>query len=500
VTHNIWSQKWGFFDGSPENFNIAHECVDRHPGDRTAIRIKFDDGKREVYTFKEISRLTSQFANMLERIGVDKKEPVAIMLPPSLEFYVSLLGTIKRGAVAIPCSPLFGLEALAFRIKDSGANTLIANKEQIKLIDLNLVSHLIVSEEVGKMIQGESEYYETGTSADDPALVQYSSGTTGTPKSVICKHKAIVVQAPLLVYLKDESYFCPSSPAWGHGIWYGTIGPLIFGTSIGVYSGKFNPEVVLEALEEFEVTVIAAAPTVYRMLINSGKIDNYTLRLKMLLYTGEFMEKELTRFLLKEFDAPIIGAYGSTELGPILLSSVTKLDDPKLGSLGMSLPGLKVAVLDEEGNELPPGEVGQISVWRKGRWLKAGDAAYIDEDGYFWYKGRVDDIIISGGYTIGPDEIENVLLKHPAISEVGVIGVPDKERGKIVKAIIKLNPGFEPTEELKKRLKDYIKGRLSKHEYPRKIEFVKQLPKTADGKIKRKELREREPSVDYNTG
>ena len=489
------NKKWRFFDGNAENFNITHECVDCHIGKGTAIRIKFDDGKKKIYTFKELSRLSSQFANMLERINVKKTEKVAIMLQPSLEFYVSLFGTMKRGAVAIPFSPLFGSEAIEFRIKDSGANTLIINKEKSELVEPNLVSNLIISEEIQEMLQNEDESYETNTSAEDPAVIQYSSGTTGTPKSVLYKHKTITVQAPILTVLKNVSYFCPSSPSWGHGIWYGTIGPLIFGTAIGAYSGKFNTEILLEALEEFEVTVLSAIPTVCRMIMKSGKIDNYKLKVRMIIFTGEYLEEELIRFLLKKLNITSISSYGSTELGPLLVSIVSKHDDPKIGSLGTPIPGVKVAVLDKKGNELPPGKMGQIAVWRRGKWIRAGDVAYVDEDGYFWYKGRIDDVIISAGYTIGPDEIEKNLLKHPAVSEVGIIGVPDKERGSIVKAIINLNPNFKPTEELKEQLKDYVKSNLSKHEYPRKIEFVKELPKTADGKIKRKELREREEAM-----
>ncbi|MCP4602541.1 MAG: acyl-CoA synthetase [Proteobacteria bacterium] len=494
---SLWDSKWSFFDGNPDDFNIAYECIDRHPGENTAIRIKFDDGRSEIYTFGQISELTSQFANMLEKAGVEKGERVAIMLPPSVEFYVCLFGTIKRGAVAIPFSPLFGPDAIEFRIKDSSAKTLIITKEKNQLIDSSMVSRLILSEDLMGMIKDEGKDYKVATNANDLAVMQYSSGTTGSPKSVEYRHKTITVQAPLMSFMKDEVNFCPSSPAWGHGIWYGTIGPLISGTAIGSYSssGRFKPEILLEALEEFGVTVLSAAPTIFRLIKKSGKIDDYKIDLNLITYTGEYMEKELAQFIAEKFDVTIIGAYGTTELGPILINFISGPDDSALGALGRPLPGSKVAVLDDDEKELPPNEVGQIGIWRKDKWNKAEDAAYVDEDGCFWYKGRVDDVIISSGYTIGPDEIENVFITHPAVAEVGVIGTADKDRGTVVKAIVCLNPGYEPGDDLKEQFKDYIKTRLSRHEYPRIIEFIDELPKTADGKIKRKELRKREESL-----
>ncbi len=488
------SERWGVFDGDRNNLNITHECIDRHPKETTAIRLKFDDGKRETYTFRELSCLTSQFAYALEKLGVNEGDAIAIVLDPSLEFYVSLFGILKRGAVVVPCSPLFGPEAIEYRVSKSSAKIVIINREKANLIRGGLVPHLITAEELPELIKNEGKHYQPNTSADTPAFMQFSSGTTGAPKAVPYQHRAVTLTA---VHVKfgvgfrdDDRYFCPSSPAWGHGIWYGTVGPLIFGNAIGAYSGKFDPETFLEALEEFEITNLFATPLVYRRIMNCGKLDNYKLKLRRLTYTGGGLDMDVIQYFQDRLGLIVQSAYGSTEVGVILLDYA--FDDWKVkpGSLGKPLPGVKVAVIDENGEELPQGQIGQVAEWYKDGWVKLGDAAYVDGDGYFWYKSRIDDIIISAGYTIGPLEVEGVIMKHPAVREVAVIGSPDKERGQIVKAFI--IPNREPSEELKREVQEFVKMRLSKHEYPREIEFVNELPKTPDGKIKRQELREYE--------
>lgn len=496
-----WSERWEVFDRSRENLNIAYECVDRHPKEKTAIRLKFDDGRREVYTFGEFSRLVSQFANMLERRGINTGNRVAIILNPSLEYYVSFFGALKRGAVAVPCYALLGSEGIEYRLRESTSKMAIVSKERANLVNPGLVSHLIVAEELQELIQGEDEHYRTNTSADTLAVIQFSSGTTGLPKQVLYSHAAISVTA---VYTKfwlglrdDDKYMCTSSPAWGHGIWYGTVGPMIFGNSIGAYHGKFNPEVFLGALEEFEITNVSAIPRVYRMIMDCGKLDNYRLKLRYLSYTGSAMDMEVTQYFLDKLGLLIHSNYGNTEAGPIVIDYAFDDYKPKLGSAGKPMLGAKMGVIDEEGNELPPRKVGEITVWRKGKWKLIGDFGYFDKDGYFWPKGRSDDIIKSSGFRIGPFEIENVLEKHPAVEKAAVVGNPDKERGEIVKAFIVTNR--EPSEELKLEIKEFVRAKLSMHEYPREIEFIKEIPETPDGKIKRKELKERERAKKFHT-
>jgi acetyl-CoA synthetase len=489
-----WSDRWEIFDGNRENFNIAHECIDRHSKEKIAIRIKFDDGKREVYTFGEISRLTSQFANMLEGYGIDKGDRVSIVLKPALEFYVSLFGTLKRGAIVVPGFPLFGPEAIEFRIRNSDAKMLITTEEKATVINSDIVSRIVTSEDLQKLIRNEDECYNPNTSANDLAVIQFSSGTTGAPKPVPYAHKSLALTGVTVKFgvglRDDDNFFCPSSPAWGHGIWYGTMGPLAFGNAVGAYSGKFNPELFLEALDEFEITNVSATPMVYRLVMNCGKIDEYQLKVRRLTYTGATMQIDVIRYLQEKLGVVPHSFYGTSELGVIALDYAFKDWKVKAGSIGKPMLGLKVAVIDENENELSPGQVGRVAILRKGNWIRLGDAAYIDEDGYFWYVSRVDDVIKSAGYTIGPLEIEQVLRKHPSVLEAAVVGSPDRERGEIVKAFIVTKD--KPSIRLKQEIQQFVKTRLSKHEYPREVEFVTYIPKTIDGKIKRKELRKRE--------
>ena len=245
-----WSERWALFDGSKEHFNIAHECLDRHPKDHIAVRIKFEDGETQTYTFGEMSRWTSQFANLLVGLGIGEGERIAILLQPTAAFYVSMFGIFKRGAVVVPCSPLFGSEAVNFRLEKSDAKAIVTSKEQEKLIDPELARKLglrfIFVEDLMDKLKKESGSFTPQTHANTLAMMQFSSGTTGAPKSVLYRHGAITVGAVTMKFgngiTPDDIYFCPSSPAWGHGIWYGTISPLIFGISIGTFSGRFSAE------------------------------------------------------------------------------------------------------------------------------------------------------------------------------------------------------------------------------------------------------------------
>ena len=239
---------------------------------------------------------------------------------------------------------------------------------------------------------------------------------------------------------------------------------------------------------------MAAISSHYRLIMETGKADKYNLKLKKISYTGEPMTRELVDLIRQTWGITPYTQYGTTEVGPITMDYQAFKDYVvKPGSLGRPMiGGVKVAIIDEEDNELPPGEVGQVAQWRNDKWIKVGDSAYVDEDGYFWYVSRIDDVIISAGYTIGPIEVERGLMKHPGVEECGVVGSPDERRGQIVKAFIKLREGFEPTENLAKEIQEFVKTNLSKHEYPGEIEFIDELPRTPDGKIKRKVLKERE--------
>lgn len=486
-----FKESWEVFSGNPERFNIAYECVDRHDPQKTAIRIKFANGDAEVYSFEEISRLSGQLANYLKNKGIKKGERVAVLLFPSIEFYMSFFGVMKLGAVVVPCFPLFGEEAIEFRLTNSNAQAIITTHDMSGLFKKDAVSQVFYIDELLDTIKKEDSQCPVSTSANDLALIQYSSGTTGRPRAIEYKHIAATLTAVNMKFglgiTDTDKYFNPSSPAWGFGIWYGTVGPLIFGNAVGAYSGKFDVEKLLEALEQFEITNLAATPLVFRMVMTSGKLDNYKLNIRKMSYTGGPIDLDTLKYFQAKTGHVPKSIYGSTEVGSILVEYHFKDVKTKLGSLGLPMVGVKVGVIDENDNELPPGKLGDMAVLRKGKWIRVGDAAYVDDDGYFWHKGRSDDIIISAGYTIGPSEIEDVLIRHPDIEKVAVIGVPDKERGEIVKAIIV--PKTKPGDELKKDIQEFVKTRLSKHEYPREIEFVEEIPSTPDGKIQRNELK-----------
>lgn len=485
-----WEDRWELFEGCRQDFNIAHECVDRYKEEGKALRIKKGDGSNEIYSYNELSCLTSQFANALENIGIEEGERVAVMLHPSVEFYMCLFGTIKRGAIAVPGSPLFGPEGAKMRL--SGDKALITTQNIIDNINVD-VPNLFTPSKVQDLIHGEDDSYETAnTVADDIAMIQYSSGTTGEPKPVEYPHKSLataIIPAILCIGMEDDDrYFNPSPPSWGFGVWYGTICPLGMGVGVGTYSGKFQVEGILEALEDFRINNFSAVPTVLRKIIQSDiDLTDYDLEIDKLSYTGGALDKEDFIELKEKFGVPTAGMYGSTEVG-VILADYLGFDDWKFkpGSLGKPLPGVRVAILDDEDNKLEPGKVGEISVKRRGEWIRVGDLGEKDEEGYFWHKRRADDVIISSGYTIGPREVEEPLKELPEVKEIVVVGIPDEERGEVVKAFIRTD--LNQSDELKSKIKNFAREKISKHAYPREIEFVEDFPRTESGKIKKREL------------
>jgi acetyl-CoA synthetase len=264
----------------------------------------------------------------------------------------------------------------------------------------------------------------------------------------------------------------------------------MFGIPTGTRSGKFEPERILEALEEFKVNNITLSPTAGRKIMSAKDFEKYVIGVQKISYTGEHMDLDTFNEVKKKFNVAACGLYGSTEVGVIIANFAGFRDwKVKPESLGKPMLGLEVAVIDEKDNVLPPNIVGDIAVKLRDKWVRVGDSGLADEDGYFWYKGRSDDVIKSSGYRIGPEEVESILNKHEAVLESAVIGVPDKVRGQVVKAFIQLKPGYEPNDELKESIQMLSKEKLSKYSYPREMEFINEIPKTMDGKIKRKSLR-----------
>lgn len=491
-----WEMLFKLFDGDESWLNITHECIDRHVKKGVAIRIKFSDGHTESYSFGSISLWSSRFANFLERSGVKKGDRVALMLEPSFEFYMTLFGAMKRGAIAVPLFTLFGPEGIEQRLKDAKPKLLVTEKEIGKRVPNDVVPEIV---ETGplflKAVKDQPDVYRPQTSSSDLAVFQYTSGTTRQfPEAIKHTHRSCVTLMLAALFglglREGDRYFCPSSPAWGHGLWHGTISPLALGISTGTYSGKFREEKFLEALEEFEITNVAAAATVFRRIKNSGLSGKYRFQIEKVSYTGEPMDSGTFSFIEETFGVKPCSMYGTTEIGVILANFPGFMDwVVKPGSLGKPVPGWEVGIIDEKGSLLPPGIVGEIAVKRREEWFRAKDAGMMDEDGYFWHKGRSDDVIISAGWTISAVEIEDCLMKNPEVMEAAVIGVPDSDRGHIVKAFVRV---INEREGLDKELQEHVRMRLSMHEYPREIEFLKELPKTPAGKVNRDFLRKRE--------
>jgi acetyl-CoA synthetase len=486
---------WELFDGDRRALNIAHECVDRHvPSGRIAVRVAHAGGRDETVSFAELSAWSARFAHGLAERGVERGDRVAIMLEPSLAFYAALFGAIKRGAIAVPLFTLFGPDGVRLRVADCTPRLLITNREKADTARAAGVETLVADESFLAALAAYPDRYDARSTPDELAVFQYTSGTTRElPAAVRHTHRAIVVLMAAALYgtgiRPGDRFFCPSSPAWGHGLWHGTLAPLALGVTTGTMAGKFDPLRMLRALEEYEVTTLSAAATHFRMLKTSGAAARYRHAIRKLSFTGEPMDSGTRQFVEETYGVAVCSMYGTTEVGVILADYPGAADyRVKPGALGKPVPGVRVQVHRPDGSAAAPNEPGEITVWRRGEWLATKDRGHVDEDGYFFHAGRADDVIISAGWTMSAVEIEDVLLAHPDVREAAVIGVADALRGHVVKAFVVSarngDDGFA------RELQDFTRTRLSQHEYPRQVAFVSELPRTPAGKVNRKALRD----------
>ena len=496
--HCSSSALWALFDGDKARFNITTECVDRHASeDREAIIVAQAGGGDDIIRFAELSRDAARFAHLLASLGIGPGDRVAIMLEPCRAFYVALFGTLKRGAIAVPLFTLFGPDGLRLRVEDCNPSLLVTSADKAPIAaGLAGLQVLLADDGFAARLAAYPDSFEASTRADDVALFQYTSGTTRElPEAVVHTQRAIVTLMLAALYgsglRPGDRFFCPSSPAWGHGLWHGTLAPLALGITIGAFAGRFDAERLLQALEAHRFTNLAAAATHYRMIRNSGVASRYRHSLQKLSFTGEPLDSETADFIHAHFGLEACSMYGTTEIGVVLVSYPGAPDFVvKRGSLGKPVPGVKMEVQDVAGQPCAPGVVGEMKVWRRDGWIPTRDLGRIDEDGYFWHAGRADDVIISAGWTMSAVEIEDSILKHPAVLEAAVIGVPDELRGQIPKAfVVAREPG---TEALALAIQQLVRSRLSQHEFPRQVAFVDALPKTPAGKINRKVLREQQ--------
>ncbi|MDO6414951.1 AMP-binding protein [Sphingomonas sp. BIUV-7] len=498
-THAGSAALWELFDGDRDRLNIAHECITRHADGsrRPAVRIAHADGRDEILSFDEISAGAARFAHWLEAEGVRPGDRIAFMLEPSLPFYVCLFGAMQTGAISVPLFTLFGPDALRLRVDDCTPKILITNSEKAEMArGMDGIRVVVADEGLLDVIAEYPSSYAPRSKADDLAVFQYTSGTTRElPEAVRHTHRSLVTLMFAALYgtgiRPGDEFFCPSSPAWGHGLWHGTLAPLGLGVTTGTFAGRFDPVRLMQALSDHKITNMSAAATHYRMMKNSGAAGDFTFHFRKLSYTGEPIDPGTLDFIDRYFKVPACSMYGTTEIGVVLVNYPGAADfTVKPGSLGKAVPGQVLQAQRPDGTPSAPGEIGELMLWRRNRWETTKDLAKIDADGYFYHCGRADDVIISAGWTMSAVEIENTLLKHPDVQECAVIGAPDATRGLVAKAFV-VSPRA-PSDAFVKELQSFTRERLAQHEFPRIVEFVSELPKTPAGKVHRKILRDRE--------
>ena len=527
-----------FEDGK---LNIAYNCIDRHVenknGDKVALLFTSADGDKEKYTFADLKVQTDTFANVLVNNGVEKGDRVFLFLPPVPERYVAFLGTLKTGAIAGTMFSAFQEMALLDRLSNSEAKVVITNavlfpriekiwKELPHLEKVIIVERGSIDQPKGEKIvyYGEemkkaSPMFDTmHMEPDDYSYMLYTSGTTGKPKGVMHSHydilQAIMTTKYVLDLHEDDIYWCTADLGWVTGVVYGTLGPWGLGVTQVLYEGRFSPEIWYTLLQDYKVTIWYSAPTAIRLLMGSPvQPKDYDLSsLRHLYSVGEPLNPEAIWWGLEKFGLAFHDTWWQTELGGISITNFPTMDI-KPGSMGKPLPGVKAAIIDDEGRELESGQEGNLallsstvsslmkSIWKNeekfnsyfiDKWYVSGDRAVRDRDGYYWFIGRADDVINTSGERVGPFEVESALVEYPDVIEAGVIGKPDMVRGEIIKAFVVVKPGVVQDEALIKKLQAHVKKHLAGHAYPREIAFIDKLPKTRSGKIMRRVLKAKE--------
>ena len=518
--------------------NMAYECIDRHvddgKGDKIALNYK-DNERQEQYTFSDIQHLSNQAANVLvEHANVQKGDRVFIFMPRTPELYFAFLGILKVGAIVGPLFEAFMEKAVTDRLANSEAKVVITTNKLLHRIPQEKLPHLkkiiIVDDDVSddyidfnKLMQSASTSFNiTWLQRDDGLILHYTSGSTGQPKGVLHVQQAMLLHYITGKYVLDlqenDVYWCTADPGWVTGTSYGIFAPWLNGVTNCIAGGRFTPEQWYKMIEAFKVTIWYTAPTALRMLMSAGDdiVQKYNLStLRSILSVGEPLNPEVIKWAKSAYGKRVLDTWWMTETGGHMIVNYPAMD-VKLGSMGKPIPGVEAAIIDDEGNELPANRMGNLAIkkgwpsmmyeiWDNpekyrsyfiGDWYISGDSAYKDEDGYFWFQGRVDDVIMTAGERVGPFEVESQLVEHEAVAEAGVIGKPDPVRGEIIKAFVALRQGYEPTDDLKEDIKKYVKEGLSAHAAPREIEFRDKLPKTRSGKIMRRVLKAWELNLD----
>jgi acetyl-CoA synthetase len=499
----------------PERYNIAADVCDKHPADKLAMLWESYTGEQREVRWGELQELSRRFANVLAEHGVQRGDRVAMLLPPRPETAAAFFGTYTSGAILLSMSVLYGDEGIRHRITDSQAKVLVTDAANADRVDPALVEHVIVLDR--ELLDRASPDFEAvDTAADDPAQLYYSSGTTGLAKGIVHAHRYLLAHQEFL-YCHDvrdgERFHGMGEWAWAAGI-APLLGPWRHGAVQAVYQreGGFKPHEQLDFLSRHEVTNVFTTPTAMRAMMSIEDAGTrYPQRFRVVCSAGEPLNPEAIRWFREQYGLTVLDYYGLTESYPLVANY--PFMEVREGSMGRVMPGWDVQILGEDERPIAEGERGEICLrarsnphyplgyWNQpqdseevfgGEWFHTKDAASQDEDGYVWYEGRADDVIISAGYRIGPFEVESACLEHPAVAEAAVVASPDLVRGSVVKAFVVLAEGHEASDELGSEIGRFVRERHSAYAYPRRVEFVDDLPKTLTGKIRRIELRQGE--------
>ncbi|GAA0439103.1 acetate--CoA ligase [Lentibacillus halophilus] len=526
--------------------NMAYEAIDRHAEnpakkDKTALLYSSPE-REEAVTFEELRQQSNQFANVLKKHHVEKGDRIFLFLPRSPEFYAVFFGIMKTGAIAGPLFEAFMEQAVRDRLQDSQASMLVTTPDLLDRVpqeDLpDLEKIVLVGENnetsdkyidyASEMKEASSEFAMEWVDLEDGMLIHYTSGSTGKPKGVYHVHHAMIQHYQTAEWVldlrEDDVYWCTADPGWVTGTSYGIFAPWLHGVTNVVRGGRFSPDAWYGTIEQYNVSVWYTAPTALRKLVSAGEdpVKRHDLSsLRHVLSVGEPLNPEVITWGMQAFNLRIHDTWWMTETGAQLIVNLPSLEI-RPGSMGKPIPGIEASIVDNEGNEVPPYQMGNLAIkapwpammrtiWQRPEkfesyfingWYVSGDSAYQDEDGYFWFQGRLDDVINTSGERVGPFEVESKLIEHSAVAEAGVIGKPDPERGEIVKAFITLNEGYQESEELLEEIRQFIKTGLSAHAAPRELEVKEGIPKTRSGKIMRRLLRSQElglPTGDTST-
>ncbi len=523
----------------PEYYNFAFDVVDKWAEDRTKLALVWSNTTGKLikkYSFWDISNMSNKFANVLLSLGIKKGDNVIVMVPRIVEWYAVILGLNKVGAVALPAPNILMPEDIKYRIKKSDSVMVIASASNAGKVDeackdgCNTLKYkMVIDGDAENWLSFENQMDKASsklskddiqpTKATDPMLIYFTSGTTKYPKMVMHEQSYALAHIVTAKYWHDlkptDLHWTISDTGWGKAVWGKLYGQWLIGSAVFMQNaeGAFNTKITLKLLTTQGITSFCAPPTVYRMLVQENLNDYDFSQLKHCTSAGEPINPEVIKAWKNATGTLIYDGYGQTE--SVLLIANYPCMPIKYGSMGKPVPGFDVRIIDSEGNDMPTGEPGHIAVKIKpqhpigltknyykdeaateeafrGDFYYTGDRAYKDNDGYFWFYGRADDVIKSSGYRIGPFEVESALQEHPAVVESAVVASPDTIRGNIVKAFIILSDGYEPSDMLIKDIQDFVKSKTAPYKYPREIEFVSELPKTISGKIKRAVLRRME--------